>query len=502
MLICSSNSASQAVSAGQADPNTRGYILEAENATGDWLTGSVRNGIHSDVLSLDLLRQTVVDGWMKNSYAEGAYVTSEMASGATSSLVFTPPAPGYYLIGARIQTREGEEDKSRGTPILTLLLRDEQGQAIPNELEAQAKGYTWSVPAVSLPVVGLWKLPAEPVILTFQSGASRFIFVDYFYLAPVFEARGGPSAFLPISPWPAKGDWIWGRFMDWGSIATTTPGAASWIQFQVPVAGEYAIYVAAWHDGDYEHLIDFHVGEGESALTSQITLPVGTYWQLERLGPFYLSEGEMPFRFTNNRQNPRDAAVAITALFMVPKGLVVSELPTLVERETGAFRIDGLRDDWADVPVLIADSEGDQLLNSDIKELRVAIADGFLYIMVDFYSLAEQPGFLFDIDLDGNHEPEFVIEGVIESRWLILGYQVDSLRFGQGKSASFEVIELSIPLSLLDPSIWKQHPPDTMPPEFDPEGVSGFYIRYRLIQGVEPLQVLDETDWGYIEVWE
>jgi hypothetical protein len=198
------------ISAPQSDVNTTGYILEAENATGGWLTGPVKSAIYWDTASLDLLPQTVVDRFIENSYAQGAYVTSEMAVGATSSLVFTPPAPGYYLIGARIQTREDEENIGRGAPILTLLLRDEQGRAIPNELEIQAKGYTWSVPSVSLPVVGLWKLPAESVTLTFQSGASRFIFVDYFYLAPVFEAQGTPSVFLPVSLWPAEGEWIWG----------------------------------------------------------------------------------------------------------------------------------------------------------------------------------------------------------------------------------------------------------------------------------------------------
>ncbi|MFQ6001559.1 MAG: hypothetical protein ACE5LG_07805, partial [Anaerolineae bacterium] len=405
MLICSSSNSPQIGSAGQADLNTKEYILEAENAIGEWVIGSFENSIYWDA------------GFTQGSYAEGAYVTSEMDVGATSSLVFSPPAPGYYLIGVRIYTREDEE---RTKPTLTLFLQDEEGHVIPNELEIQAKGHAWPLGLWNLPVVGLWNLPAGQITLTFQSYSRRFIFLDYFYLAPIFEARGSSSVFLPVSPWPAEGDWIWGRPMDWASIATTTPGAASWIEFQVPVAGEYTIYVATWHDGAYEHLIDFQIGTGESSPTAQLILRAGTYWQIERLGSFSLPEGEMSLRFTSNPQNPPDVPIAIAAMFIVPEGRVVTELPFLREREKGRFRIDGLKEEWEDVPVFLTDPEGDQSLNSDIKELKIVVEDGVLYIMVDFYSLAEHPSFLLEIDLDGNHEPEYVIEGGTETRWVII----------------------------------------------------------------------------------
>jgi hypothetical protein len=286
--------------------------------------------------------------------------------------------------------------------------------------------------------------------------------------------------------------------MDWASIATITPGAASWIGFQVPVAGEYTIYVATWHDGAYEHLIDFQIGTGESSLTAQLTLRAGTYWQVERLGSFSLPEGEMSLRFASNPQNHPDVPVAIAAMFIIPEGRVVRELPFLREREKGRFRIDGLKEEWEDVPVFLTDPEGDQSLNSDIKELKIAIEDGVLYIMVDFYSLAEHPSFLLEIDLDGNHEPEYMIEGGTETRWVIISYPLTWLRSEECISAAFEVIELSILLSLPDPSTWTQYPPDTMPPDFNVEEVSGFYLRYRLIRSVEPIEVLDETGWGHV----
>lgn len=218
------------------------------------------------------------------------------------------------------------------------------------------------------------------------------------------------------------------------------------------------------------------------------------------MGPFSLPESEIPFYFTNNLQNPSDVPVAITALFIVPEGRVVSELSTLGEREKEPFRIDGLNEEWTEVPALLTDPEGDQLLNSDIKELKAAIADGFLYILVDFYSLAEHPGFLLDIDLDGNREPEYVVEGGTESRWVIVNYPGGWLRSGESRSAAFEVIELRVPLSLLDPLIWKEYP-ETLPPDFDLEEVSGFYLRYRLTRSEEP-RLLDETDWGYVETSE
>ena len=58
---------------------------------------------------------------------------------------------------------------------------------------------------------------------------------------------------------------------------------------------------------------------------------------------------------------------------------------------------------------------------------------------------------------------------------------------------------LSFPLSLLDPSTWKHHHPDTLPADFNPREANGFYVHHRLIRCLEPIQVLDETDWGNIE---
>lgn len=71
---------------------------------------------------------------------------------------------------------------------------------IPNELGIQVKGDAWPLGLWDLPVVGLWNLPAGQITLTFQSSSHRFIFLDYFYLAPLFEVRGYPSVFLPVSP--------------------------------------------------------------------------------------------------------------------------------------------------------------------------------------------------------------------------------------------------------------------------------------------------------------
>jgi len=39
--------------------------------------------------------------------------------------------------------------------------------------------------------------------------------------------------------------------------------------------------------------------------------------------------------------------------------------------------------------------------------------------VADFYPSAEHPGFLLDIDLDGDDELEYVIEGSTETRWVI-----------------------------------------------------------------------------------
>jgi hypothetical protein len=471
---------------GQAFAESEEYILEAENASGGWLIGPFENSVFWE------------DAFTEGSYADGAYVTPDMPAGVTSSLAFTPPAPGYYLIGLRMFTREDERDANAGMPTLTLLLQDEQGQGIPNELEAQAKGYTRALGLWDMLVMGLWNLPAGPTTITFQSGSSRFVFLDYFFLSPVFMARGSPCVFLPVSPWPAEGNWTWGQLLDWMSIATDEPGATASIPFEVPVAGEYAIYVSAWHDGAYEHLIDFQIGENGSALSAQLSLSAGTYWQAKRLGVFSLPEGETRLHFTSNPRNPPGVPVAIASLFIVPRGPVATELPFLRQRERGAFRTDGLMEEWKEVPTLIADPQGDQALSSDIRRLKAAVADGFLYVMVEFHTLAERPGFELAIDLDGNHEPEYVIEGGTEGRWFALNYPGNWLSFGEGSSAAFEVIEFRMPLSLLDRSIWKKYP-ESLPPDFDVEGSGGFYIRYSLLQPEEP-RLLDETDWGYVEV--
>jgi hypothetical protein len=475
-----------------ADAETGGYILEAEHSSGEWHTTPVLKSPYWNVQSLALLPELTVDRLYQNSYAMGALV-EEDGVGSTSSIEFTPPEPGYYLLGVRMSTRE--EDGYGGQTHVTVMMRDAQGEIIPNELEVQALGYTWDVP-VAAPVVGMWNLPAEPVTLIFQARASRRIFLDYFYLTPLFEADGAPRAYLPSAPWPVEGDWAWGEHLDFMITVSTMPGESSTIPLYASVPGDHLLYAYIWHDGDYEQALDLQIGAGEEAFSAQVDLPQGTYWKMAEIGPVHLEKGETTLRFTNNPENPPDAVIGIETIHVVPLGRTLEVLPDSHVRE-GVLRPDGLGDEWGEVPVLLQDPEGDQELCSDIKELRALVANGTLNLMVGFHELSEHSGFVLDVDFDGNEEPEYMVEGSSEGHWALIN-RPDSWTHIDMECATFEVMEMGIPLELLEPSLWDDHP-ETLNTHFHPEEITGFHVRLRLTNSEEPYE-LDVTDWAYLEV--
>ncbi|TRO47645.1 hypothetical protein E2P65_04085, partial [Candidatus Bathyarchaeota archaeon] len=273
--------------AGSAGAASGGYIIEAEQSSGEWSTGPVPKTPYWDMQNLDLLPDWVVDRLYENSYAMGAMV-EEGGVGSVSSIEFTPPEPGYYLVGVRMSTRE--EDGFGGQTHVTAAIRDAEGEVIPNELEVQALGYTWDVP-VAAPVLGMWNLPSEPVTLVFQARVSRFIFLEYFYLTPLFEAEGAPRAYLPAVPWPVEGDWAWGGYLDFMITVSTMPGGSSTIPLYASAPGDHLLYAYVWHDGEHKQALDLQIGAGEGAFSTEIDLPRGTYWKMAEIGPVHLEMG-------------------------------------------------------------------------------------------------------------------------------------------------------------------------------------------------------------------
>ena len=166
---------------------------------------------------------------------------------------------------------------------------------------------------------------------------------------------------------------------------------------------------------------------------------------------------------------------------------LIQMLPTK-ERIT----LDGLKDDWQESTPLLLDPEGDAVgKKTDIKAIH-GFADGEnLYLMLEFYELADYDYFFLEVDVNGNGHKDYdaggfspghpersiVLNDYIrgESRWIpsMTDYKGTEL-----SSNAKEVFELKVPLWLF-------------------QNETNFYVRV-LVNGQS--HMIDATDWAHVGV--
>lgn len=474
MLNASSNQKSEA-----------GYVIEAEKAVGQWKVGLVSYG-----------RSGFYDP-PKDLMIKAAYIDESSPENAKSQIEFTVPLPGYYLIGARVFSERRE-----GFPIdVSVLLHDSEGDLIINQFENSKVGYfrSYNQGGWVMPVLGLWNIPEGKVKLTFRShnGKERFMAIDHFYLTPIFATKSGPTVTLPITAWPASGEWISGSPAVWAvSSMAKSPNLPSSITYDVPITGNYAIYVTMWHPGKHQHTVNFEIESYESVESAQVTLSKGeSLWQTMRLGSFRLREGKATVRFISQPSNHHNQRylVVIEGFMIAPENRILTELSDLPSRgaKRGHIALDGLGDEWENLPTVVTDPK-DTALKTDLRGLKAFTRDGFLYVLAKFYNLAEHPSAELEIDFegDGRREFNFILppegEGAM-MRDLREGVPFDLVPIKPARGAkaqTFDVIEMQVPLSLI-------------------EGRETFYIRYLMWLPAKPDYLLiDRTDWGLVTALE
>ena len=449
------------------------YVLEAEAAGGEWQTGLVS---YSDLS------------------VAGAYVSEASPNGAQSSLSFAVAQPGYYLIGARFHS------SMTGTfgRAVAVYLRQEGNAVLPNVFEASAtgQGRFFNQGGWTFPVFGLWQLAQGTATLTFRALESRAMVIDYFYLVPLFEAKGSPSAILPLSAWPAAGEWVSG--MEWtggDASATTEPGASSSIEFDAPLSGKYAFYVTAWHRPTATDRITIDIESGTNSRSVQIVLGPEAEWQTKSIGSVALDEGSVTIRFASDPENPgtEEFPLAVESFLIMPEGAVLTSVPAVeTRRARDGILVDGLGYDWREVPLLLSDPHGDSSLTTDISELKGLTHGGHLYVMVGLHELAEHSYAELEVDYegDGDREYNFILapEGGGGAMRDLHGddalFDVVPVVAAPGAaSATWEVIETTVPLTLI-------------------ENRTSFYIRYLMFQPAEDPEdwfLIDGTDWVRVD---
>lgn len=288
-------------------PRTTDHIIEAENAIGEWSTGLYDS-------------------------MTGAYIDSKENFNAVSYVNFYVQDTGLYLIGARFfrqhpEFRELLDPNAEFKEAIFCTLTDSEGNTIPNEFEKSSTVFSqlYAIQGGLCPLVfGVWHIPAGEVKLTFKAYVNEFYAIDFFFVSPVIIVDGLPSAFLPLLTGGASGGWT--RLEFW--VTTEKPGVSSWIYFNVPLSGNYTIYVTIWHDGSVTHKVLFDVGNEGKAKSTQITLKEGDgIWTTTALGSFELEKGRVKITFTSDSTNPSGKPIMIESFLIFPENMVATELP-------------------------------------------------------------------------------------------------------------------------------------------------------------------------------
>lgn len=253
---------------------------------------------------------------------------------------------------------------------------------LENMFENSAVGYAnfYNQGGWTFPTLGLWNIPEGEVELTCRNSASRFIAMDYFYLAPLFEVRGFPSVILPIAAWPAQGEWTNGAQTGAVSSMAERPDISAWIKFDASVSGRYALFATVWHPAGAQHKIDFEIeSRGKTQLGQVVLHEDEGIWQTALVGSFRLDEGGTIIRFSSAPGNPRQP-VAVESFLIVPQDVILRK-QTEVERRRerlGLLLVDGLATEWQHAPVVVSDPRGDSAHTTDLKKcgssLRRAIS--------------------------------------------------------------------------------------------------------------------------------
>lgn len=271
------------------------------------------------------------------------------------------------------------------------------------------------------------------------------------------------------------------------------PNLTSWITYDVPITTNYAIYATMWNSKKRQPKVNFEIENMGRDKSEQVSLQKGkSFWQTLLLGYFRLREGKVKIEFTSEASNPFDQKypVVIEGFIIVPENKVLTELPNQPSREVqyGQIILDGLSTEWKNLPTVVTDPKGDTAQKTDLKALKAFTSEGFLYVLAEFYQLAEHPYAELEIDFEGDGKREFNFilppegEGAMmrDLRQRIPFDQVPIVPARGAKTRTFQVVEMQIPLSLI-------------------EKRESFYIRYLMWLPAKPDYILvDGTNWGLV----